>query len=340
MENANYSNPCVLLQGLPSSSSALLNIKKERSMFMSIYNTPYDDVFRTLLTDCKWLIVPVVNEIFDEQYNDIKDIVLLQNEIYIKQQDGVEEKKITDSSFAIILADGSTARYHLECQSSSDGSMILRMFEYDSQIALMDRCTKEHELTVNFPNSAVLYLRHNKNTPDVYKITINTPGGKISYLVPTLKVKEYSIDDIFAKRLFFLIPFYIFGFEVKFDEISQDEEKLESLRNKYAKIVAQLNAMTTDGIIDAYTNKTICEMSKKVVEHLASKYDNIIKGVSEIMGGKILDYEAKDILNQGRNEGAINMLISLVRDGLLAIEDAAKKAGMTLEDFSNTMNKR
>ena len=27
-------------------------------------NTPYDDVFRTLLTDCSSLIMPVVNEIF------------------------------------------------------------------------------------------------------------------------------------------------------------------------------------------------------------------------------------------------------------------------------------
>ena len=27
-------------------------------------NTPYDDVFRTLLTDCTELMIPVVNEIF------------------------------------------------------------------------------------------------------------------------------------------------------------------------------------------------------------------------------------------------------------------------------------
>ena len=27
-------------------------------------NTPYDDVFRTLLTDCTELMIPVVNEFF------------------------------------------------------------------------------------------------------------------------------------------------------------------------------------------------------------------------------------------------------------------------------------
>ncbi len=35
---------------------------------MKNINTPYDDVFRTLLNDCTELIIPVVNEIFGENY--------------------------------------------------------------------------------------------------------------------------------------------------------------------------------------------------------------------------------------------------------------------------------
>ncbi len=33
---------------------------------MNVVNTPYDDVFRTMLNDCSSLIIPVINEIFDE----------------------------------------------------------------------------------------------------------------------------------------------------------------------------------------------------------------------------------------------------------------------------------
>ena len=44
-------------------------------------------------------------------------------------------------------------------------------------------------------------------------------------------------------------------------------------------------------------------MSRKVIEHLAVKYKNVAKGVSRTMGGKVLNYEAKDILNRGRAEG-------------------------------------
>ena len=36
---------------------------------MKLSNTPYDDVFRTLLNDCSSLIIPVINEIFWENYS-------------------------------------------------------------------------------------------------------------------------------------------------------------------------------------------------------------------------------------------------------------------------------
>ena len=105
-------------------------------------NTPYDDVFRTLLTDCTELMIPVVNEIFHTHYTGKESICLLQNEHFIKMPDGSEQERITDSSFEIIseetapIAQGQKKRYHIECQSTEDGSMIVRMFEYDTQLAL------------------------------------------------------------------------------------------------------------------------------------------------------------------------------------------------------------
>ena len=51
-------------------------------------NTPYDDVFRTLLTDFTELIIPVVNKIFHTKYTAKEKICLLQNEHFIKLPDG------------------------------------------------------------------------------------------------------------------------------------------------------------------------------------------------------------------------------------------------------------
>ena len=44
-------------------------------------------------------------------------------------------------------------------------------------------------------------------------------------------------------------------------------------------------------------------MSKKVLDALTVRYSKVQERVGKIMGGKILDYEAKDILNRGRAEG-------------------------------------
>lgn len=39
---------------------------------------PYDDVFRTLLNDCSSLIIPVINEVFGEDYSGEEKIVWRQ----------------------------------------------------------------------------------------------------------------------------------------------------------------------------------------------------------------------------------------------------------------------
>lgn len=75
-------------------------MKKKKNS--NIVNTPYDDVFRTLLNDCSSLIIPVINEIFSEHYNGDEKIVFMPETHFLNQQDGWEEKRITDTSFKIM----------------------------------------------------------------------------------------------------------------------------------------------------------------------------------------------------------------------------------------------
>ena len=270
-------------------------------------NTPYDDVFRTLLTDCTELMIPVVNEIFHTNYTGKETICLLQNEHFIKMPDGSEQERITDSSFEIIRETTEQTflrkRYHIECQSTEDGSMIIRMFEYDTQLALENRELTSDTLTVRFPDSAIVSLRHTKNTPEVMTVKVLTPGGKVAYTVPVLKVKRYTVNELFEKKLFFLIPFHIFAYEKDFKELEQNSEKLKQLAAEYASIKKRLEISCETGELTEYPKAAILAMSRKVIEHLAVKYNNVREGVSYQMGGKVLDYEAKDILNRGIQKG-------------------------------------
>ncbi len=72
----------------------------------------YDGVFRTILNDCRKLVIPIINEIFGE----------------------------------------------------------------------------------TFPNTAVLYLRTYKKTPDQMRDEIVTPGGTVEYDIPIMKAQDYTLD--------------------------------------------------------------------------------------------------------------------------------------------------
>ena len=78
-------------------------------------------------------------------------------------------------------------------------------------------------------------------------------------------------------------------------------------------------------------------MVNVIVASLARHNELIVEGVKSVMGGKILNYEAKDILNRGRQEGRLLVLYALVKEGVLSLSDEAKRAGVSEQEFSNGM---
>ena len=139
--------------------------------------------------------------------------------------------------------------------------MLVRFFEYDTQIALDEGEINGSILTVTFPHSAVLYLRCSKSTPDKLKIRMVTPGGTVTYDVHVMKSRQYTLEMIFEKNLLFLIPFYIFSHEGRFKEYEQDEMKLEMLKSEYHQIKARLEMLLEQGIISEYTKCTIIDVT-------------------------------------------------------------------------------
>ena len=288
---------------------------------MNMINTPYDDVFRTLLNDCPKLIIPVINEIFQEHYTGNEEIRFLPNEHFLNRQGGKEDERITDSAF--VIQSPEPKNYHMECQSTPDNSMLVRIFEYDAQIALDNGRIQGDTLTVEFPNSAVLFLRCDAKTPNQLKLCLKTPGGDVRYNIPVMKQNNYEIDKIFQKDLLFLIPFNIFTHESKLPEYDGNKVKLEELKQEYVHIREKLEELCRDKHIDEYTKCTIVDMSDKVIEHIAAKYENVKEGVKSVMGGKILEYEAKTIKNEGITQGMIKAYVDLVNDGIITLKEAA-----------------
>lgn len=285
------------------------------------------------------MIIPLVNETFGERFTGQEEVILHQNEHFLNQQDGEQEEKITDSNLEIV-GEGGRTNIHYECQSWPDNTILVRMFEYDSQIALNNRDLDANEMKVSFPHSAVLYLRSGRDTPDKFKVVIRVPkpGRDGEYEIPIVKAKNYSVDEIFDKNLLFLIPFHIFSHENRFKEYNEDEGKLLELKAEYADIRNRLEGLVETGVIDEYRKCMLVDLTNKVLEHIASKYENIREGVKAVMGGKVLEYEAKTIRNDGIKVGRLEQLLDLVRLNLLSVKDAAAQAQLPEEDFLRKLN--
>ena len=87
--------------------------------------TTFDNVFRTIAQKMPFMMVALINEVFDEHYPDNVKLTQLRNEFLT--ENGII---ITDSIFLI-----KDRYYHIECQSNPDNTMEIRMIEYDFMIA-------------------------------------------------------------------------------------------------------------------------------------------------------------------------------------------------------------
>lgn len=149
------------------------------------------------------------------------------------------------------------------------------------------------------------------------------------------------INEVFGEGFTVFASFlYIFN-EGRFRVYNEDKEKIAGLQEEYEYIKNQLEALVRRKEIDEYTKCTLVDMLRKVLEHIAKNYKNVIEGVEAVMVGRVLEYEAKTIkregiregIKEGRNRGRLELLVSLVQDDLLSVKDASLRANLTEEEF-------
>ncbi len=318
--------------------------------------TPFDDVFKTLVRDVPKILLFFLNEMFkgdiDEVYDGSEKVTPLDKEDIISLPSGDQQKRASDSRFKVHGKKGDKT-FHIECQTNPDGSMALRMFEYDSQTALAGAKGaheyNEEEIFLRFPHSGLLYLRYRENTPKSILTHLVTPKGSISYEIPIVRIGDYAVDDIISRKLYFLVPFYLFSYE---GMLAQGKGGTSSgTREKIARDYGRLKDFLADsirhGIIDSYELGAIARMNDKVMGNL-TKDRNIRKEVA--MVGKILNYKEKDILNRGRAEGIAEgraegiaeggnlKLYELVQKGRLTLSEGADEMGVSEDDFVSRMS--
>jgi len=214
-------------------------------------NTIFDDVFRTIAEKMSSFLIPLINEVFGTSY-DKNAPIRHDSETHIT----LLGKRSTDSCFQI----DSHHQYHLECQSNPDNTIVVRFFEYDVAIALMDLQKVDGMYHVRFPRSAVLYLRHTSNTPDSETLMLEfADGGFYAYQIPTIKAQNYSLDQIF--------------------DIQRIHQWI-SLKPEITENTTQFNIGT---------------LILRIANYLMPHAPQTKKGVNDIMGGKVLELFSEQV---------------------------------------------
>ena len=67
-----------------------------------VVNTPYDDVFRTMLNDCSSLIIPVINEIFNERYCGNEKIVFHRKSILLTSRMEMKQSGLRTAALRLL----------------------------------------------------------------------------------------------------------------------------------------------------------------------------------------------------------------------------------------------
>lgn len=138
-----------------------------------------------------------------------------------------------------------------------------------------------------------------------------------------------------------LIPFYIFRYEKELSQIDSDEDRLKKLRKEYERVAEMLDQECKNGRMRSVTGGALCELSRTVVEKLASKYENVEKEVAEVMGGKVLTYRSKELyqeaLAKGIEQGLANLAAGKYQRGE-SIEKIADDLLMSTVEVEELLN--
>ncbi len=253
----------------------------------------FDSVFHTLVIKMPWLLIPLINYIYNMDISLDTPIIQLRNEFYEKSG-----KLIIDSTFQIL-----DRIFHFECQSRNDSTMSLRMFMYDTAVAMEHATLIDGEYYINFPDSIVVYLRHNRNTPDEHFANVRFSDGTIiKYKTNVIKVQNFTSNEMFAKKLLIFLPFYIMRYEKDF---------CKNISNEQLKIILYEIEDIRDRLADELSNRTdvyddIAELIIKISDHILREQNQIRERVRKIMSGEILELFSERVARVSReklNEG-------------------------------------
>lgn len=254
-----------------------------------------DELLKLLLKSSEKMMVPLMNRLFNENYEIGKTKIEVSNGEFIKKR---AEKGLPTpfldvlraDLFLIVTTEGKEKVYHLEIQLKKDAEMAVRIFEYGYLKA--EEMRKDDQLVYRFPKPLVIYFEKNSAIGDELELLLIFPDEtEYTYRVPVLKYWEKSKQDLLNEKLYALLPLQLFSLRAEMEKAEKHKDKqhlkqLGQLALDLAKEIQKdsLNLKEIGDITDRDFDKLLTAV-ENLIEYLNQKYmddPNLVREVRKM----------------------------------------------------------
>ena len=302
----------------------------------------FDNAF---LSGCSWhkrLMIPIANEAFSINIPKDSYIEHSANEHFRQGTNETLIKRITDALVRV-----NAGKYHLECESKNDGQILMRIGDYDMQIAISDAEYSNYSVKMVLPETAVIFLRSHNKLPPKGTICYYEKDQFLTHTIPFIQVRKYSLKDLSSKNLYLLFPFYLIRYE---HAINNTPTKFELIENEAHKVYDYLTDAYKNNSINLTEYGNILMLCRDVVSALCKDKENTEnkERLINAMGNEVLlTLEERGILKgiekgreegraegreEGRAQGEFNMALTVINNAIsslnLTFDEVCDKLGI------------
>ena len=245
----------------------------------------WDEIMKALVYTMPEQLFPFIEEVYGITYPKGTSVQFLSTEQPVFPNN--TEEAFTSQFMDLSVLINGTDYYHIECQMKNDHQMVIRMLSYDLHFA-MQHCEAEQDATgemiLHFPRSVVLYPEKNGKIPDKLRCRIIfQDNSEHTYQVPTVRMQDYSMEEIQRKHLILFLPYVLLRLRPQLESRNRiNKEELTSLVNF---VIVILNEEVQLGNITELQQKDILELftraSKKIFTHYP-EYQREVSSMTEL----------------------------------------------------------
>ena len=104
------------------------------------------------------------------------------------------------------------------------------------------------------------------------------------------------------------------------------------LKAEYKKILKKLDELEQQKVIGAFDKRTIIEISGDVIKEIAQKYENVQRGMGDMMSGALIETSARRLKSEAENETKRKTALKLLKRGKQTVEEIAEDTGLSVPE--------